>query len=269
MDLHERGDIVRSVVGEAIEKIEWHVGDISSREHVERAVAGVSTVVHLAGALGPVCERDPVLGATVNLIGTLHLFALAKERPLNIAYATTAGIFGPYSGEAPAPTTHYGAFKYASELSARVFYADHDISSVGLRPLTVYGPGRLFGSSAGPTLACRAAVTGEDYVIPFTGQTDFIYVDDVAAAFVAVVDDFPTGAHALNMTGVVADTQAFIGAIKAVKPGAKISASGSMIPIAAIRPDNGLEQLFPNLQRTSIDEGVRRTIAYYETGKVT
>jgi UDP-glucose 4-epimerase len=47
----------------------------------------------------------------------------------------------------------------------------------------VYGSGRETGVSAGPSLACRAAARGETYVIPFTGASGFIYVDDVTAAF--------------------------------------------------------------------------------------
>lgn len=41
----------------------------------------------------------------------------------------------------------------------------------------VTGGSRL---TAGPSLACKAAARGEDYTIPFSGNTDFVYVADVA-----------------------------------------------------------------------------------------
>ena len=115
---------------------------------------------------------------------------------------SSAGVFGPTDGDVPFPTTLYGAFKLAGEGCARAFWEDHRIPSVGFRPLVVYGPGRELGLTAGPTLACRAAARGEAYVIPFSGATDFIYVDDVAAAFVAPVQRALSGAAVHNLLGV-------------------------------------------------------------------
>ena len=41
------------------------------------------------------------------------------------------------------PTTHYGYFKCCNEGNARVYFQDHGISSIGLRPWTVYGVGEI------------------------------------------------------------------------------------------------------------------------------
>ena len=51
------------------------------------------------------------------------------------------------------PTTHYGVFKRANEGNARVYYLDHGLNSVGLRPLTVYGVNRDTGLTSDPTKA--------------------------------------------------------------------------------------------------------------------
>ena len=63
--------------------------------------------------------------------------------------------------------------------------------SVGLRPYTVYGPGRSIGVTAGPTLAMRAAAERTPYTIPFTGSTGMDYVADVAAVFVRAATETP------------------------------------------------------------------------------
>ena len=100
-----------------------------------------------------------------------------------IVYTSSAGVYGPDDGMTPYPTTHYGAFKLACEGSARAYWSDHGLASVGFRPFIVYGPGRETGLTAGPTLACRAAARGERYRIPYVGSAGLVYVDDVAHAY--------------------------------------------------------------------------------------
>ena len=82
------------------------------------------------------------------------------------------------------PSTHYGVFKCCNEGNARIYFQDHGISSVGLRPWTVYGVGRDLGMTSEPTKAIKAVLLGRPYHISFGGWTDFQYVDDVAKTFV-------------------------------------------------------------------------------------
>ena len=57
-------------------------------------------------------------------------------------------------------SSHYGAFKVCNELNARVYWLDHGITSIGLRPWTVYGVGRDFGMTSEPTKAIKAVAAG-------------------------------------------------------------------------------------------------------------
>ena len=54
----------------------------------------------------------------------------------------------------PMPATHYGVFKHANEGNARVFFQANGISSVGLRPWTVYGVGAIPASPPTPHSPC-------------------------------------------------------------------------------------------------------------------
>ena len=56
-----------------------------------------------------------------------------------------------------APKTLYGVFKLANEGTARIYADENGVASIGLRPFTVYGPGRDQGLTAAPTLAIAAA----------------------------------------------------------------------------------------------------------------
>jgi UDP-glucose 4-epimerase len=167
----------------------------------------------------------------------------------------------------PEPTTLYGAFKLAGEGAARAYWADHGIASAGFRPLIVYGPGRETGMTAAPSLACRAAARGEDAVIPFSGETDFVYVTDVEAAFAeAAVAPFES-ARVYNITGEAATAEAFALAVENAAQGVIVAAAGPHLPIAPGMDGTSLRRDFPTVPLTTVADGVARTIAFYREEK--
>ena len=111
----DRG-IVRAIAGGVADRLDWRTGDVASLADVSAAADGCDFAIHLAALLTPACAENPILGAQVNLIGTLNVFEAAKAQGMRgIAYASSAGVFGPDDGAIPYPTTHYGAFKLACE----------------------------------------------------------------------------------------------------------------------------------------------------------
>jgi UDP-glucose 4-epimerase len=264
LDVKDDRRVLREVVGPAADSLDWRVGDIASGETVDAAAAGCDLIVHLAAVLTPSCQADPVRGAQINLIGTLNAFLAAKRHGLKgVLYMSSAGVFGPDDGDTPFPLTHYGAFKLAGEGSARAFWAEDHLPSIGFRPLVVYGPGREVGLTAGPALACRAAARGEPYVIPFTGATDFLYVDDIAAAFEAAALATLSGARVFNVLGEIATVDALIAEIRRVVPDARLSAAGPLLPITAHIAADDLATVLPGLPRTSLAAGIAATIAHF------
>ncbi|BCF92828.1 MULTISPECIES: NAD(P)-dependent oxidoreductase [Paraburkholderia] len=264
-DLQAKPQLLHALSPEQAETVQWRTGDIAQAADVARALDGCDAVIHLAGILTPDCAANPVRGAQINLIGTLNVFDAARAAGLQrVLYASSAGVFGPDDGATPFPQTHYGAFKLACEGSARAYWNDHGIASVGFRPLVVYGAGRETGSSAGPSLACRAAARGERYTMPFTGSTGFVYADDVAAAYEAALLRDVEGAHAFTLAGEIASVQTVIDGIGTIVPGARIDAAGAALPIATAFPhDPALEHLLPGLPQTSLEAGLRQTVAFY------
>src|ERR1044072_1028007 len=150
----------------------------------------VEHVIHLAELRVPPCRADPRAGALVNVVGTINVFEAARlsgGRVKRVVYASSAAVYGTSEDsravserDEPQPTTHYGVFKRANEGNARVYHLEHGLSSVGLRPLTVYGVGRDFGITSDPTKAMKAAVVGRPFHIRFGGRTDLQYVADTA-----------------------------------------------------------------------------------------
>src|SRR5271157_3651870 len=87
----------------------------------------------------------------------------------------------PGAAGAPEPL---GAYKVCNELNARVYWLDQGITSIGLRPWTVYGVGRDFGMTSEPTKAIKALALKRPYHITYGGWQDLQLADDVAKTIV-------------------------------------------------------------------------------------
>ena len=232
----------------------------------------VGHVIHLAGLQVPTCRADPRAGAMVNVVGTINVFEAARlsgGRVKKIVYASSAAVYG--SGEdgravterdEPQPSTHYAVFKRANEGSARVYYLDQGISSVGLRPLTVYGVGRDFGITSDPTKAMKAAVVGRPFHIRFGGRTDFQYVADTADTFIrAAVSDLE-GAHVFNLHGETVALADVVAEIERARPDARgrITFDEAPLAIPAEFDDAAIRAALGPLPATPLAEGVRATV---------
>jgi nucleoside-diphosphate-sugar epimerase len=254
-----------------LEKIRFVRGDITDGAVVLRALAysQATRVIHLAGLQVPVCKADPVGGALVNVVGTLNLFEAARVVGVNsVVYASSAAVYGLNDDDEAAldetavcePSTHYGVFKRTNEGNARIYYLDHGIRSVGLRPLTVYGVNRDSGLTSDPTKAMKAAVLGRPCHIRFGGATDFQYVADTAAAFIACADKTPDGAQIFNLHGETVTVTRITELINELIDGALITFGGPPIPIAPALDDAAIRRFIGDLPSTPLEIGVRETM---------
>src|SRR3954463_8907129 len=245
-------------------------GDITDVAAVRSALeeSGAKKIIHLAGLQVPTCKADPITGAFVNVVGTLNLFEAARAISAEqIVYASSAAVFGAGETDEPVtetaatePATHYGVFKRANEGNARVYFLDHGLNSVGLRPLTVYGVNRDTGLTSDPTKAMKAAVLGIPFHIRFGGATDFLYVADAAAAFMACADRAPTGAHVFNLHGQTVLIEEVARLINQTAGRELATCGGPPIPIAAALSDAAIRQIIGELPVTPLGEGVRETM---------
>lgn len=263
-DVVENRRLVDAIAGPQGAGVTWHVGDITRQDDVMAAAKGCDGIINLAGILTPACTAEPVRGAMINYIGTLHVFEAARAYGINrVIYTSSAGVFGAPEGSQPFPVTHYGTAKLACEGSARAYLADHGIPSVGFRPFIVYGPGRETGMTAGPSLACRAAVHGDAYTIPYRGTAGMVFVDDVAAAYEHALISEPDGARVFNICGELASNEQIVDEIRRIVPDAKLAIDGPDTGIARDINDAPLFAAFPALPRTSLRDGIARTVAFY------
>ena len=263
-DLKIKKELVSLVVGEDINKIKFINGDITNYDQVQEATNNMDHVINLAGLMTPDCSSNPILGAKVNLLGSINVFeALKKNNIKFLVYASSAGVFGLKDHYNPFPETHYGAYKLAVEGVARAYFNESGISSVGIRPYVIYGPGREVGGTSGVTLACKAAKLGDSYTVNFSGKAGFVYVQDVADLVEMSIDQIPSGALTININGITADVSHFINLIKKNIPLASIGIKGNPLSVVDEIRGNEPSNIFKKFNYTSLEDGIKRTIDFY------
>ena len=279
-DLKEDARRLRLILPEAeVAKVTFLPGDVTDLPTLTAALKSqaITHVIHLAGLQVPTCRANPILGAQVNVLGTLSVFEAIKAlgtQVQRLVYASSAAVYGgpelypagPQADDAPLiPSTHYGVFKCCNEGNARIYHIDNGINSVGLRPWTVYGVGRDLGMTSEPTKAIKAVLLGRPYAINFGGWTDFQYVDDVAKTFIHSLDRPYTGAKSYNLRGAVVRMTEFHAALTAVLPDAAtlVTLGTTQIAICYDLSDDGLQKDLGPMPRTSLEDGVRETVAIF------
>jgi nucleoside-diphosphate-sugar epimerase len=280
-DLKEDTHRMRQIMPEEqLRRVKFVQGDVTDLSALKKAIQRhrITHVVHLAGLQVPVCRANPILGANVNVLGTLAVFEAVREsqgRVQRLVYASSAAVFGPPEAYPPGPldddvplkpTTHYGYFKCCNEGNARIYFQDHGLSSIGLRPWTVYGVGRDFGMTSEPTKAIKALALGRLYHVSYGGWQDLQYVEDVAAAFIRCLEAPYSGAKSYNLRGDVVDLPALHRALCEVDPAAVelITYGERQIAIAYDLDDSALQRDVGPLPKTPLVEGIRRTLALFK-----
>jgi UDP-glucuronate 4-epimerase len=253
-------------------------GDITDLTLVEKTIKdfGVNQIIHLAALQVPFCKANPTLGANVNVTGTVNIFEAARRAGIQrVVYASSIGVFGlneeypdgmVTDESEPRPRTLYGVYKQANESTARVYWWDYQISSTGLRPYVVYGPGRDQGMTSGPTWAMLAAAADKPFQISFGGRCGLNYVDDVARTFIHATQISQAGANVFNVSGRITTMPDILDTIFKIIPDAreKITFIPTHLPLPDGMDDTGLKAIMPGLQDTSLESGIRQTIFHFQ-----
>jgi UDP-glucose 4-epimerase len=184
-----------------------HVADVRDLATLRPAFAQArpEVVLHLAAQVD--VRRsvvDPSYDVQVNVAGTVSVLEAAREvGARRVVLASTAAAYGdpvriPTPEDAAiAPLSPYGTSKAAAEWYLGQYLRLHGLSSVALRMANVYGPRQDPHGEAGVVaIFCGAAAMGQRATVYGDGsQTrDYVFVDDVARAWLAAAHSDVTGA---------------------------------------------------------------------------
>ncbi|MEC0090741.1 NAD-dependent epimerase/dehydratase family protein [Paenibacillus macquariensis] len=155
-------------------------------------------VIHLAAQIDvSESQRNPLFDANVNIFGTLNVLRLCEVHHVHkIVYASSAAVYGnpkylgidelhPFN-----PESCYGISKSVPESYIRQFASMHGLKYTILRLANVYGPRQNSHGEAGVvSVFLDRMKAGKSLVIYGDGEQtrDFVYVEDVAQAFVDAV----------------------------------------------------------------------------------
>lgn len=252
--------------------------DITDLDALERTLDehAITNVIHLAALQVPFCRADPPLGARVNVVGTVNVLEAVCRRRARMAPLVYASSIAAYEaieeGDGHSPTadggtpgTLYGVYKRANEAAAEVYWREQGLASIGLRPHTVYGPGRDQGVTSAPTAAMLAAASGSPFRIPFGGRFQIQYAPDVARVFVAASRSAASGASVHNLAGHSVHMSDIVDAIEVAIPEAAgtITYEDTLLPFPGEVDATSLTQLIGPPSDVPVQRGVTDTIAQF------
>jgi UDP-glucose 4-epimerase len=189
--------------GQAIrlpDEAELHESDIRDGAALAALVARVrpTTIFHLAAQADVrKAVEEPTYDADVNVLGTINVLEAARAVGARVVFTSTGGAgYGEYEGlPVPSPETaetrplsHYGMSKMAGEGYCHLYGRLYGSAVSVLRLGNVYGPRQDPHGEAGVVaIFCGRMLDGERPKVFGDGlQTrDYVYVGDVAAAFLA------------------------------------------------------------------------------------
>jgi UDP-glucuronate 4-epimerase len=244
-----------------------------------------AAVIHLAAQAGVRHSIEhPHAYVDANLEGFVNLLEGCRHRQCgHLLYASSSSVYGanlkrPFSVEdrTDHPVSLYAATKRANELMAYSYSHLYGLPVTGLRFFTIYGPwGR---PDMAIFLFTRAITEGKPIKLFNHGnmRRDFTYIDDVTRVILRLIDHVPSGsggkadgapARIYNVGNHRPEELMHVVAVLEQELGRK--ATKEMLPM---QPGDVVETFadIGDLMRdtgfvpqTSIEEGIRRFVAWY------
>lgn len=280
---HSREDYHRPgllMTPEELEKINFVKFDIRDLATLKALISEqkVTHIIHLAALQVPFCKADPVLGAEVNVVGTVNVFEGVRNvqgQIQGLVYASSIAAFGPdrYYPEKPVPDdaplrpdTLYGVYKQANEHTARVYWQDWQIGSMGLRPCIAYGVCRDQGLTSDISKAILAAAAKRPFHIKFSGQVGIQYNEDLARMFIDAARSGQKGVLVCSMRNDVIDVSDFVSALKSEVPDAQITfEKDNPLPFPFDVDVSNLKRLLGTIPHTPLKTAIRQSLDQYRS----
>ena len=258
-------------------------GDLLDAPLLEAVVGGgqVDTVIHLAAqAIVGVARTSPRSTFEANVIGTWNVLEASRLAGVGrVVVASSDKAYGPsdvlpYVEELPLRARYpYDASKAAADLIARSYWHTYGLPVLVTRLANLYGGGDQNRSRLVPeTMA--AAIERRRPVVRSDGspERDYLYVEDAAAAYLAVLDLLASGegsGEAFNAgSGVPRRAIEVVETILSVA-GSELDPEiqGSGVPEGEIErqviDSSKLEAATGWTAETPLEEGLARTLEWY------
>ena len=226
LDIEKNKDKLKSnilKIGKDKDKVRFQKLDITDHKQIESIFQNnkIDSVINLAYGIGTICEENPLLASTINIVGTTSIFEMiVKYKIRRLVFASSETVYGAhqeffgnravteedYSGINNHFYT-YGVMKLLNEFMAEKYIKKHGCSIAYTRPSVVFGYGRQNTAiNWAEDFAAKPAL-GQAAHLPFSkkNRDNWIYVDDCAEQLVRLAlketlnySCFNTGAETLD-----------------------------------------------------------------------
>lgn len=272
----------RANLASVISAIEFVEGNFLNTADIDAALERVDFVIHLVGTTLPAnSNRQPAFDVESNLMGTIRLLeSCLRHNVKRFVFASSGGtVYGkaqrvPITEDDPTnPLCSYGIVKLAIEKYIQLFHHLYGLDYTILRIANPYGRYQKLVSEQG-AIGVFLARLNEGKTITIWGDgsvtRDYIYVEDVARAFVKALSH--KSEHRLfNIgTGIGLSLRDLIANIERIA-GAKVQveySAGRTVDVPANILDPKRANRFLDWQvETDFDTGLRKTLEWICSSK--
>jgi UDP-glucose 4-epimerase len=195
-----RGFGHKSLYTHPVPEMAWFQADFGDRAALARAVDGADIIFHLiSGSIPESSNKDPTADLVASLMPSLHLLEICRASNIRKTVFVSSGgtVYGPVARTpipetaATNPVSAYGISKLATEKYIQLYYHLYGLDYRILRLANPYGRFQNPNRRQGVVAALMDRILrGQDLEIWGSGDVirDFVCVDDVIEAIVAVTD---------------------------------------------------------------------------------
>jgi UDP-glucose 4-epimerase len=198
--IFDREGCNRENISHLLGDVELCFGDFSDEAALNRALQGMSAVVHLIGTtIAQTSNENPVYDVETNVIPTIRLLSLAAARGVQrVIFSSSGGTVYGIPREDPIPETHptdpicaYGISKLSVEKYLALYQRLTGLDYVVLRISNPYGEGHhTLGLQGIINVFLRKARQGSPVDVWGDGRVvrDYVYAGDVGTAFLRALE---------------------------------------------------------------------------------
>jgi len=259
-------------------------GDLTDRHFADRAAAGADGMFHLAGRRGSIAiqiARAATMLGENTLICMNMLEAARRAKIARVVYASTVSVYPPMElyredltwSANPHPANEYVAWaKRIVEKLIEAYGIEYGMANIAVvRPVNTFGPHDDFDPKTAlvvPALIARV-LSGENPLTVWgdgTAVRDFLYVEDAVDGLLAAYER-GLGAGPVNLGSgrgyTVREVVASVLAHSGLSPDVRWDASKPAGEARKVADTTRAREILGFSPRVGLDEGIRRTIAWY------
>jgi len=274
-------------VSEIADRVHMNFSDIRDSHSMDYLVKGQEFIFHLAGQVNHVDSiRNPIQDLAINCQGTLVLLECCRKYnpEARIIFAGTRGEYGasvklPVGEDHPTnPKGIYAVTNLTAEKMVLVYHDVHKIPGACLRITNTYGPRHQMAHDEYGVLNWFIRKAIDDQVIPVFGDgrilRDFLYVDDLVDCFIETATCDGAYGEVFNVgTGIPINFIDLAQRIVKLAGKGKVAFAEFTQERREVEPGDyytdisKIKRVIGWQPRTDLDEGLRKTIAFYRKHK--